>query len=261
MSFDPNIVGHIANLKAQERARRELEKQTELLREEAERKQSESDQTRTVAAQTPTGSKAKKGISGSCVACDMIISFEAPTCPHCGQLNAGEKVAAAEALANARAQVAGLLNRHDREVKAAAEAIAIDEQKAKRQSAIVEAAIRKELKKPTGELTKADLEKVTELRLRSNQLTDLPKGVKNLTQLKKLYLHRNKLTSVKGLKKLTKLEGLYLDGNKLTDAKGLEKLTQLKELFLIDNPDLTKVQIDQLQKALPKCNIGSNPKK
>ena len=81
---------------------------------------------------------------------------------------------------------------------------------------IVEKAIRKELKKPTGELTKADLEKVT-----------------------KLDLSRNRLTSV----------------------KSLEKLTQLKTLTLQYNPDLTKAQIAQLQKALPKCHIYSNPKK
>ncbi|SVB74911.1 uncharacterized protein METZ01_LOCUS227765, partial [marine metagenome] len=32
-------------------------------------------------------------------------------------------------------------------------------------------------------------------------------------------------------------------------------------LSLGDNPDLTKAQIDELQKALPKCKILSNPKK
>ena len=43
--------------------------------------------------------------------------------------------------------------------------------------------------------------------------------------------------------------------------KGLEKLTQLEKLWLFDNPDLAKAQIDQLQKALPKCKIDSNAKK
>ena len=42
---------------------------------------------------------------------------------------------------------------------------------------------------------------------------------------------------------------------------GLEKLTQLKQLSLINNPDLTKAQIDELQKALPKCKILRNPTK
>ena len=43
--------------------------------------------------------------------------------------------------------------------------------------------------------------------------------------------------------------------------KGLEKLTELTFLGLLNNPVLTKAQIDQLQKALPKCKIRSNPKK
>jgi len=44
----------------------------------------------------------------------------------------------------------------------------------------------------------------------------------------------------------------------LTDVQGLEKLTQLEMLNLHANPDLTKAQIAELQKALPKCKIGSN---
>ena len=104
---------------------------------------------------------------------------------------------------------------------------------------ILEKAIRKELKKPTGELTKEDLEKVTKLDLRSNKLTEVPKELENLTQLEKLYLYENELT----------------------DVKRLEKLTQLKELWLHENPDLTKAQIDELKKALPNCIIGSNPTK
>ena len=39
------------------------------------------------------------------------------------------------------------------------------------------------------------------------------------------------------------------------------KLTQLEMLYLAGNPDLTKAQIAELQKALPKCDILSNPTK
>jgi len=81
---------------------------------------------------------------------------------------------------------------------------------------VIEAAIRKAAKKPTGELTKADYEKVTDLSFQNNQLTDV---------------------------------------------KGLEKLTQLEKLILYVNPDLTKAQIEQLQKALPKCKITHDAKK
>jgi len=127
---------------------------------------------------------------------------------------------------------------------------------------VVEKAIRKELKKPTGELTKADLEKVTRLDLGGNKLTELQKELENLTQLTWLELSSNQLTEVpKGLEKLTQLMELYLRNNQLTDVKGLEKLTQLKSLVLQNNPALTKAQIAELQKALPKCQISSNPTK
>ena len=103
---------------------------------------------------------------------------------------------------------------------------------------IIAAAIRKAAKKPTGEPTKADLEKV-----------------------KRLFLDGDQLTDVKGLEKLTQLKRLDLYGNQLTDVKGLEKLTQLNGLDLRGNPDLTKTQIAELKKALPKCRIYSNPMK
>ena len=99
---------------------------------------------------------------------------------------------------------------------------------------VVEKAIRGQISKPKGKLTEADLEKVTILDLRSDKLTD-----------------------VTGLEKLTKLEELYLGDNQLTEVpKVLEKLTKLKELSLENNPALTKAQIDELQKALPKCSIS-----
>jgi hypothetical protein len=121
----------------------------------------------------------------------------------------------------------------------AAKAKAIAEAKAAADWKIIEAAIRKAAKKPTGELTQADLEKVTYLNLGGNQLAEVPKGLEKLTQLTQLYLSNNKLTSV----------------------KGLEKLTQLEALSLHSNPDLTKAQIEELAKALPKCSIYSTPKK
>jgi len=122
---------------------------------------------------------------------------------------------------------------------------------------IVEKAIRERLEKPTGELTKADLEKVELLGLGDKQLTSV-KGLEKLTQLTHLNLGGNQLTDVKGLEKLTQLTFLRLDDNKLTAVKGLEKLTKLTELYLTCNPAFTKAQIDELQKALPKCLIYSD---
>ena len=58
----------------------------------------------------------------------------------------------------------------------------------------------------------------------------------------------------------TILEQLKKPTGELTNAD-LEKLTQLEDLYLGGNPNLTKAQIDELQKALPKCNIRSTPTK
>ena len=110
----------------------------------------------------------------------------------------------------------------------------------KEQSAkVIEATIRKKINKPKGVLAKADFEKVAKL----------------------LNLQDQQLTDVKGLEKLTQLKKLHLGGNQLTDTKGLEKLTKLERLNFHNNPDLTKAQIDELKKALPKCQISSNPTK
>jgi Leucine-rich repeat (LRR) protein len=125
---------------------------------------------------------------------------------------------------------------------------------------VIEKAIRKAAKKPTGELTQADLEKVKGLNLHYKNLTSV-KGLEKLTQLTHLRLDNNKLTNVKGLEKLTQLRVLNIRGNQLTNVKGLEKLTQLRSLSLRNNPELTKAQIAELQKALPKCRIWSDATK
>ena len=153
----------------------------------------------------------------------------------------------------------------------------------KEQSAkVIEAAIRKAAKKPTGELTKADLEKVTSLGLIDKQLNDMPKGLEKLTQLTTLHLDHNQLTNVKGLENLTQMESLHLGMNQLTDVKNLGKLPRLRILSLynnqltdleglekleklerlnLENNQLTKTQVDQLQKALPNCKIKHNADK
>ncbi|MDG1833468.1 MAG: leucine-rich repeat domain-containing protein [Verrucomicrobiota bacterium] len=79
----------------------------------------------------------------------------------------------------------------------------------------------------------------------------------------RLSLQRRKLTEVpKELEKLTQLTLLDLRRNQLTDLKGLEKLTQLEFLMLTKgNRALTQAQIDELQKALPKCSILALPTK
>ena len=122
----------------------------------------------------------------------------------------------------------------------------------------LELAIRFSLKKSTGTLTEYDLRKVTELDLGNNKMTELPMGLEKLTKLERLNFHANQLTDVKGLEELTQLKYLSLWNNQLSDLIGLNKLIALEELNIEYNPDLTKALIDELQKALPNCEIIHN---
>ena len=101
--------------------------------------------------------------------------------------------------------------------------------------AAIQAAIRKAAGKPTGKLTKADLEKVTVI------------SINNYPHL---------ISDISAFTELTQLTNLHLYHNQLTDVSALSKLTRLKYLELQVNPGITKAKISKLQKMLPKCNIN-----
>ena len=107
---------------------------------------------------------------------------------------------------------------------------------------MIEAAIRYHYEKPTGELTKADLRKVWGFALGSLPGTD-------------------KITDVSALAGLTELRELHLFNNNLTDVSALAGLKRLERLNLEGNPNLTKAEIEKLQKALPNCSIKHNATK
>lgn len=105
----------------------------------------------------------------------------------------------------------------------------------------IEAAIRKEVRKPTGELTKAVLEKVTRLPFSRTNITDVDlKELAKLKNLTRLYLNRTQITD-KGLKELAKLENL----------------THLN----LKSTNITDAGLAELKKALPKCQIKHSLKK
>jgi hypothetical protein len=254
--------------------------QNELLREEAKRRETErranqsgrtdAPQKETETLQTPIGqiNRGKKGISGPCIACDMIISFEAATCPHCGQPEAGKKSRTEE-----------------EKIQKKQEAVA----KAEEQSAVIKNAILRSLKlqwKRTGELTEADLEKVWRLELSGTPITDAGlKGLTNLSQLTSLFLSKTEVTNagLKEIANLQKLSHLGLWNTQITDA-GLKEMAKLKELTYLDlrntqitdtglkemakmkqlgetylsNTKATKAGVEELKKSLPKCSIHHN---
>ena len=124
---------------------------------------------------------------------------------------------------------------------------------------IVEKAIREELDIYEGELTKADLAKVTRLDLADTPITAAAlKEVAKLQQLEWLILGDTKITDV-GLKevaKLQKLESVSLNNTPITDAslKEVAKLQKLERLYLRDT-QVTEAGVAELRKALQNCNI------
>ena len=145
--------------------------------------------------------------------------------------------------------------------------------------------IRVELPKPEGELTNADLAKLTRLIFGYTEITREGlnlKDVAKLQNLTKLGLGGQKITGA-GLRELTKLQNLEqlgLDSTKITDAnlkqvaklqkltwlnlsytkitdvglKELAKLQNLKMLYLYST-QVTKAGVAELRKALPNCAI------
>ena len=127
---------------------------------------------------------------------------------------------------------------------------------------IVEKAIRRQIGKPKGGLTKVDLAKVTMLALRSTKITDA--GLKEIAKLQKLELLNLNSTQItdaglKEIAKLQKLELLNLNDTNITDAglKAVAKLQKLIELSL-GNTKNTAAGVAELKKALPKCRIYSD---
>lgn len=102
----------------------------------------------------------------------------------------------------------------------------------------IEEGIRSALDKPTGDLTKADLE-----------------------QVKELYMPHDKIDSLEPLTGLINLEELSLFNNQITNLTPLTGLKGLKRIIIYDNPNLTKTEIAKLQLALPNCQISHNATK
>ena len=106
----------------------------------------------------------------------------------------------------------------------------------------VEGAIREEIDKPKGKLTKADLAEVEEISFEGTDITN--EGLKELAKLKKL------------------TELILFGCKQITDAglKELARLTHLDVLW-VSETRVTKAGVVKLQKALPKCKIYSNATK
>ena len=82
-----------------------------------------------------------------------------------------------------------------------------------------------------------------------------------MTALQDLRLNGNKISDLKALAGMTEMKLLQLDGNQITDLSPLESLGQTRFIELEDNPNLTRAEIDRLQKLLTQCKVNHNATK
>jgi len=100
-------------------------------------------------------------------------------------------------------------------------------------AAAIEAEIRKRTNKPTGELTKVDLEKVRHFENHRTGVTDL-KPLAGLKNVGYLLLASNQITDMKPLAGMSRLDYLAISGNPITSLNGLQGMSRLRDLRIYD---------------------------
>lgn len=95
-------------------------------------------------------------------------------------------------------------------------------------------AIRDELGKPTGEITKGDMARLTNLRALWASISDLT-GLENAINLSSLKLDGNEIVDLSPLSNLTSLTTLWLWDNEIVDLVPLSNLINLSTLYLWEN--------------------------
>ena len=99
----------------------------------------------------------------------------------------------------------------------------------------LEAVVRRELKKPEGPLTRADLESLEELEAEGREIEDLT-GLEHCVNLTWLRLDDNQISDLTPLASLANVTHLWLGFNQISDITPLASLTNLTELDFEENP-------------------------
>lgn len=98
----------------------------------------------------------------------------------------------------------------------------------------LELVIRDAISKPTGDIYKSDVEKMTSLDSSYHLIKNIS-GIENLTNLQTLSLDGNQISDISALQRLTNLQSLSLHDNKISDISALQGLIHLQTLFLSYN--------------------------
>ncbi len=99
-----------------------------------------------------------------------------------------------------------------------------------------------------------NLKKLRVLIVSMNKIVDIS-PLAALTELECLEIYQNPITDISVVASLPKLKYLNCSSIKITDASPLHEMKQLEMLWFVHNLLITKEQRQQLEAALPDCNI------
>jgi len=120
----------------------------------------------------------------------------------------------------------------------------------------LEAAIREVVGKPTGDIYKADVEKLTSLYAAARGIVSLT-GLEHATSLTHLYLDSNNISDISPLASLSSLTDLYLGSNKIGDISRLANLTSLT-LLRLDSNQISDISPLANLSSLTELDLGRN---
>ena len=120
----------------------------------------------------------------------------------------------------------------------------------------LEAAVRDEIGKQSGDITTGDVASLTRLSANSKNISNLS-GIENLTALTELFLASNQITDISALSGLTEISSLDLWVNQITDISALANLTRLSSLSIHTN-QITDISALQNLTSLDRLLVGSN---
>lgn len=102
------------------------------------------------------------------------------------------------------------------------------------EDANLEKAVRDTINKPTGDIYKSDVERITEIDAIVKGIHSIS-GIENLTNLQQISLDGNEISDISSLKDLHHLTYISLVYNNISDINPLKDLTNLKALYIENN--------------------------
>lgn len=102
-----------------------------------------------------------------------------------------------------------------------------------------------------------ELKKLKVLNLCATKVTNI-ESIKGLVNMKELHLYDTKISDIEPIKDMTNLYILSLRKTPVSNLEPIKGLTNLQFLLIKECNNITKEQIEDVQKVLPKLNISKS---